>query len=80
MKERIKELEQRKEREEEKMTNLYSIHNASIARELIEKGFELIKVEPNKKNNRFSVYYFNDSVALQNALVSIYKERGYTKK
>lgn len=62
------------------MTNYYAIHSASIARELVRKGFELRKVAPNRKNNNFSVYYFDDGVDFQKALIEIFDRRHYTKK
>ena len=49
----------------------YGVHSARMMRELIHRGFELIKVEPNKKKPQFSVYHFEDSLELQKTISEI---------
>lgn len=60
--------------------NTYGVHNGAVARELMVLGFELIKVEPNKKKPQFSVYHFKDSVELQKAITNILQKRRINNK
>lgn len=62
------------------MSKTYAIHNASIARELMRRGFELLEVAPNRKNPQFSVYYFKDGVEFQKTLIEIFDRRNYSRK
>ena len=51
--------------------NTYGVHRGAIAHELMKRGFQLLKVEPNKKKPQFSVYHFEDSLEFQLALTEI---------
>lgn len=55
--------------------NTYGVHSGALARELMMLGFELIRVEPNKKKPQFSVYHFKDSTALQKTITNILQKR-----
>ena len=47
---------------------LYAIFNIRVANELEKQGFKVIKMDVNRKNPRYMVYYFEDSVALREAI------------
>ena len=47
---------------------LYAIFNMRIANELEKQGFKVIKMDINRKNPRYMVYYFEDSVLLREAI------------
>lgn len=47
---------------------LYAIFNIRVANELEKQGFKVIKMDVNHKNPRYMVYYFEDSVALREAI------------
>lgn len=52
------------------MTNksLYTIFSRRVANELERQGFRIVKMEKNHKNEKYLVYYFEDSVELRDAL------------
>jgi len=56
------------------MNHLFSIFMPQIAAELVEKGFKIVKTEPNKKNSKFLVYKFEDTPEFQMALKSILRK------
>lgn len=58
----------------------YAIHSSRISRELQNRGFVLIKVEPNKKKPQFSVYHFEDTVELQSTLTEIIQRKRKERK
>ncbi len=47
---------------------LYAIFNIRVANELEKQGFKVIKMDKNRKNSRYMVYYFEDSVELREAI------------
>ena len=47
---------------------LYAIFNMRVANELEKLGFKVIKMDKNRKNPRYMVYYFEDSVELREAV------------
>ena len=47
---------------------LYAIFNIRVANELEKQGFKVIKMDKNRKNSRYMVYYFEDSVELREAV------------
>ena len=49
-------------------TNLYAIFSRRVANELERQGFRVVKIEKNEKNNKYLVYYFEDSVEFRDAL------------
>lgn len=51
--------------------HLFSIFMPQIAAQLVELGFEIIRIEPNKKNPKFLVYKFQDTPEFQLALQKI---------
>lgn len=48
--------------------NLYTVFSRRVANELEKKGFRIVRMEKNHKNERFLVYYFEDTVELRDAL------------
>lgn len=55
--------------------NTYGVHSGRMARELLNRGFNLVKVEPNKKKPQFSVYHFEDTLELQYAITEIIQRK-----
>ena len=55
-------------------TILYTIFSRRVANELEKQGFRIIKMEPNHKDTRFMVYYFEDSVEFRDALRPLIKK------
>lgn len=49
-------------------TSLYAIFSRRVANELERQGFRVVKIEKNEKNNKYLVYYFEDSVEFRDAL------------
>lgn len=47
---------------------LYAVFNMKVANELEKQGFKVIKMDKNRKNPRYMVYYFEDSVEFREAL------------
>ena len=47
---------------------LYTIFSRRVANELEKQGFRIVKMEKNHKNEKYLVYYFEDSVELRDAL------------
>lgn len=47
---------------------LYTVFSRRVANELEKQGFRIVKMEKNEKNNKFLVYYFEDSVEFRDAL------------
>ena len=47
---------------------LYAVFNMKVANELVKQGFKVIKMDKNRKNPRYMVYYFEDSVEFREAL------------
>lgn len=47
---------------------LYAIFSRRVANALERQGFRIVKMERNTKNEKYLVYYFEDSVALRDAL------------
>lgn len=47
---------------------LYAIFNMRVANELERLGFKVVKMDKNRKNPRYMVYYFEDSVKLREAV------------
>ena len=47
---------------------LYAIFNMRVANKLEKLGFKVIKMDKNRKNPRYMVYYFEDSVELREAV------------
>lgn len=47
---------------------LYAVFNIRVANELEKQGFKVVKMDVNRKNPRYMVYYFKDSVALREAI------------
>ena len=50
---------------------LYLIFMPDVAAKLIRKGFSVVKTEPNKKNPKYTVYFFENSLNFQLALQEI---------
>lgn len=50
---------------------LYTIFMQKIANKLESRGFKVVKIAPNRKNSRYVVYYFEDSVEFRDALREI---------
>lgn len=48
--------------------SLYTVFSRRVANELEKQGFRIIKMERNHKNEKYLVYYFEDSVELRDAL------------
>ncbi len=48
--------------------NLYTVFSRRVANELEKQGFRIVKMEKNHKNEKFLVYYFEDTVELRDAL------------
>lgn len=57
------------------MTNEKKIFNRRLALALREKGFDIIKTEPNFYKPEFNVYIFKDSDELQSALTEITQKK-----
>ena len=47
---------------------LYTVFSRRVANELEKQGFEIIKMERNTKNEKYLVYYFEDTVEFRKAL------------
>lgn len=47
---------------------LYTVFSRRVANELEKQGFRIVKMERNEKNDKFLVYYFEDSVEFRDAL------------
>ena len=47
---------------------LYTVFSRRDANELEKQGFRIVKMEKNEKNDKFLVYYFEDSVEFRDAL------------
>ena len=47
---------------------LYTVFSRRVANELEKQGFRIVKMEKNHKNEKYLVYYFEDSVELRDAL------------
>lgn len=47
---------------------LYTVFSRRVANELEKQGFKIVKMERNEKNEKYLVYYFEDSVEFRNAL------------
>lgn len=47
---------------------LYTVFSRRVANELEKQGFRVIKMEKNNKNEKYLVYYFEDTVEFRNAL------------
>ena len=47
---------------------LYTVFSRRVANELAKQGFRIVKMEKNEKNDKFLVYYFEDSVEFRDAL------------
>lgn len=47
---------------------LYAVFSRRVANALEHQGFRIVKMEKNTKDERYLVYYFEDSVALRDAL------------
>lgn len=47
---------------------LYTVFSRRVANELEKQGFRIVKMEKNEKNDKFLVYYFEDSVEFRDAL------------
>lgn len=54
---------------------LYAIFNMRVANELEKLGFQVVKMDVNHKNPRYMVYYFEDSVALREAMRPLITKR-----
>ncbi len=54
---------------------LYPIFTRRIAFKLEQMGFKLVKIEENHKKKGYSVYFFNDTVELHEALLKITQEK-----
>lgn len=54
---------------------LYAIFNMRVANELEKLGFQVVKMDVNHKNPRYMVYYFEDSVALRDAIRPLITKR-----
>lgn len=48
--------------------NLYAVFSRKVANELERQGFRVVKMEKNNKNEKYIVYYFNDTVEFRDAL------------
>ena len=51
--------------------HLFSVFMPRIAAKLQQLGFNIISIEPNKKDNRYMVYKFEDTPEFQIALEKI---------
>jgi len=51
--------------------NLYTVFMPSLARQLQAQGFQIVKIEPNKKKPEFSVYLFENTPEFQAALFKL---------
>ena len=47
---------------------LYAVFSRRVANELEKQGFRIVKMEKNIKNEKYLVYYFEDSVKFRDAL------------
>lgn len=47
---------------------LYTVFSRKVANELEKQGFRIVKIEKNEKNEKYLVYYFEDSVEFRDAL------------
>ena len=47
---------------------LYTVFSRRVANELEKQGFKIVKMERNEKNEKYLVYYFEDSVEFRDAL------------
>ena len=47
---------------------LYTVFSRKVANELEKQGFRIVKMEKNEKNEKYLVYYFEDSVEFRDAL------------
>ena len=54
--------------------HLFSVFMPHIAAELTEKGFKIIRTEPNKKNPKYLVYKFEDTPEFQLTLKQILRK------
>lgn len=52
---------------------LYAVFSRRVANELERQGFRIVKMDRNHKDERFLVYYFEDSVELRDALRPLIK-------
>lgn len=53
--------------------NNKAIFSAGIARKLIQKGFVVKDIQPNKNNQAYTVFYFEDTPELRKELTKITK-------
>lgn len=53
---------------ETNQTILYTVFSRRVANELEKQGFRIVKMEPNRKNKKYIVYYFEDTVEFRDAL------------
>lgn len=47
---------------------LYTIFMQKIANEMESRGFPVVRIAPNRKNPKYVVYMFEDTVEFRNAL------------
>lgn len=55
--------------------NLYTVYMSWLARELQNLGFQMIRVEPSRKNPDNNVYIFEDTPQFQAALYKCIENR-----
>ena len=55
--------------------NLYPVFTRRVAFRLEMQGFKVIKIQPNKKEPQYNVYYFKDTPELHKALVEATKNK-----
>ena len=46
----------------------YTIYTQKVANQLESRGFKVVKIAPNRKNPRYVVYYFEDTLELHEAI------------
>ena len=47
---------------------LYTVFSRRVANELERQGFRIVKMEKNRLNEKYLVYYFEDTVEFRDAL------------
>ena len=54
---------------------LFPVFSKRITSELEKQGFQVVRIEPNKKFPNFFVYYFEETVELRHAIQLLIKNK-----